>query len=170
MEKRINKKIEGYLLQMKDNIKDKISTLGLSANDDANDLLQYIYDYDRMLLTKDDFLKRKRVKNAVNLFDRCCAKRANGEQCTRRKRGDDAYCGTHSKGTPHGIIENKEGETTANQSVEVWAQDIQGILYYIDKAFNVYQAEDIVTNKLNPKVIAKYVKNGESYSIPAFGL
>jgi hypothetical protein len=35
---------------------------------------------------------------------------------------------------------------------------------------NVYQAEDIVSNKINPNIIAKYVKNGETYSIPAFGL
>jgi hypothetical protein len=56
------------------------------------------------------------------------------------------------------------------QKIEVWAQDIQGIIYYIDKSLNVYQAEDIITNKINPKIIAKYVKNGEQYSIPAFGI
>jgi hypothetical protein len=35
---------------------------------------------------------------------------------------------------------------------------------------NVYQAEDIVSNKMNPKIIAKYIKNGDIYSIPEFGL
>jgi hypothetical protein len=54
--------------------------------------------------------------------------------------------------------------------VEVWAQDIQGIVYYIDKSNNVYQAEDIVSNKINPKIIAKYLKNGEHYSIPEFNI
>jgi hypothetical protein len=34
----------------------------------------------------------------------------------------------------------------------------------------VYQAEDIVVNKVNPKIIAKYIKNGEQYSIPEFNL
>jgi hypothetical protein len=52
----------------------------------------------------------------------------------------------------------------------VWAQDIQGIVYYIDKNFNVYQAEDIVSNKVNPNIIAKYIKTGEIYSIPQFGI
>ena len=33
---------------------------------------------------------------------------------------------------------------------------------------NVYQAEDIISNKVNPKIIAKYVKQGETYSIPEF--
>jgi hypothetical protein len=54
------------------------------------------------------------------------------------------------------------------QKIEVWAQDIQGIIYYIDKMMNVYQAEDIVSNKPNPKIIAKYVKVGETYTIPEF--
>ena len=52
----------------------------------------------------------------------------------------------------------------------MFAQDIQGIIYYIDKNSNVYQAEDIIINKINPKIIAKYVKEGENYSIPEFNI
>jgi hypothetical protein len=171
MEKRLNKKIDLYITQFKDNIKDKVSQLGLSKDEDMNKLLQYIYDYDRLSLTKDDFMKRKRVKNFVPIFDRCCAKRATSEQCTRRKKEGFEYCGTHMKGTPHGIINTQENEVKINtQKIEVWAQDIQGIIYYIDKFNNVYQAEDIVVNKVNPKIIAKYVKNGEQYLIPEFNL
>jgi hypothetical protein len=114
-------------------------------------------------------MKRKRVKNAVNLNDRCCAKRASEEQCTRRKKEGYEYCGTHLKGTPHGICDkDASSDKQHGQKVEVWVQDIQGIVYYIDKNYNVYQAEDIIVNKQNPKVIAKYVKNGENYFIPEF--
>ena len=56
------------------------------------------------------------------------------------------------------------------KKVEIWAHDIQGIIYYIDNNNNVYQAEDIVGNKENPKVIAKYVKDCDKYSIPEFGI
>jgi hypothetical protein len=117
-------------------------------------------------------MKRKRVKNSVILSDRCCAKRANGEQCTRRRKDDSEYCGTHQKGTPHGICENEEEQQLKPQmeKIEVWAQEIKGIIYYIDKNFNVYQPEDIMKNMNNPKIIAKYIKNGETYSIPDFGL
>ena len=31
-------------------------------------------------------------------------------------------------------------------------------MYYIDDSFNVYQTEDIMLNKVNPKIIAKYEK------------
>jgi len=74
------------------------------------------------------------------------------------------------KGTPHGIIDGQFETKVTTQKVEVWAQDIQGIIYYIDKANNVYQAEDIVINKVNPKIIAKYVKIGDNYSIPEFNI
>ena len=168
MEKRINKKIEAYTTAFKEKILERSSQLGIK-DEQLNSLMQYIYDYERLSLNKDDFLKRKRVKNVVPYFDRCCAKRASGEQCTRRKKEGCEYCGTHMKGTPHGLVENEENKQTT-QKIEVWAQEILGIVYYIDKFGNVYQAEDIVNNKTNPKVIAKYVKNGEVFSIPEFGI
>jgi hypothetical protein len=170
MERRLNKKVESYITQFKDNIKEKAIQMGILNNEEVNQLIHYIYDYDRLIFNKEDFMKRKRVKNFVPIFDRCCAKRATGEQCTRRKKDGCEYCGTHTKGTPHGIIDNNNEVKVNTQKIEVWAQDIQGIIYYIDKFNNVYQAEDIVINKINPKIIAKYVKNGEQYSIPEFNL
>jgi hypothetical protein len=170
MERRINKRLDGYITTFKDSIRDKATALGITQNEQMSSLLQHIYDYDRFTLSKEDFMKRKRVKNVVPFCDRCSAKRANGEQCTRRKKEEDEYCGTHMKGTPHGVVDLQEDNKQTTQKIEVWAQDIQGIVYYIDKNMNVYQAEDIVSNKSNPKIIAKYVKNGESYTIPEFGI
>ena len=171
MEKRINKKFENYTSDFKDKVKEKASDLGLSTDPNLCQLVQYIYDYERFALTKEDFMKRKRVKNVVHLSDRCCAKRASGEQCTRRRKDNTTeYCGTHLKGTPHGICDLNEDSKPQGQSIEVWAQDIQGIVYYIDKFNNVYQAEDILFGKVNAKIIAKYVKVGDVYSIPEFNI
>lgn len=170
MERRLNKKLESYITNFKDSIRDKVTQMGMSKNEQTNQLLQFIYDYDRLSFNKEDFQKRKRVKNFVPIFDRCCAKRASNEQCTRRKKEDSEYCGTHMKGTPHGVIDVQGEPKNNSQKVEVWAQDIKGIIYYIDKNNNVYQAEDIISNKINPKVIAKYVKLEEDYSIPEFNI
>ena len=170
MERRINKKIESYITELKDCVRTKADQLGLANDPNLSQLVQYIYDYDRLVLSKEDFLKRKRVKNVVHLSDRCCAKRASGEQCTRRKKTDCEYCGTHMKGTPHGICANEDDDKPVGQKVEVWAQEIQGIIYYIDKVGNVYQVEDIMQGKVNPKIIAKYVKVGETYMIPEFNI
>lgn len=171
MEKRINKKIDGYMTTFKEDIRIKAEELGMTKDSNISKLVQYIFDYDdRLSLGKEDFMKRKRVKNVVHLSDRCCAKRANGEQCTRRKKDDSEYCGTHLKGTPHGMFEFEDEPKQQGQKVEVWVQEIQGIIYYIDKIGNVYQTEDIMQNKVNPKIIAKYIKSGETYSIPEFNI
>ena len=45
-----------------------------------------------------------------------------------------------------------------------------GGLYKGQEYNNVYQAEDIISNKMNPKIIAKYMKDGEKYSIPEFNI
>jgi len=42
------------------------------------------------------------------------------------------------------------------KKMEVFAQEIRGILYYIDAFQNVYNTEDIMMNKENPAIIAKY--------------
>lgn len=170
MEKRLNKKVETYISSFKDNIREKATQLCLTNDLKTTQLLQYIYDYDRLSFGKEDFQKRKRVKNFVPIYDRCCAKRATGEQCTRRRKDLSEYCGTHEKGTPHGIIDSSDEHKSSTQKVEVWAQDIQGIVYYIDKFNNVYDTADIIKNQVNPKIIAKYVKNDEHYSIPEFNI
>lgn len=181
MERRINTRIDAHTLAFKQQIAAQFeavrqkhaaaaaaSTQLQEMQRDYNQVMNFIYQADKLKLTKDDFAKRKRVKNAVPVFDRCHAKRANGEQCTRRKKEGHMCCGTHTKGTPHGMFDGLETPTT-NVKVETWVQDIKGIMYHIDNQGNVYDPEDIVANKMNPKVIAKYVKNEQDvYSIPSF--
>ena len=170
MEKRINKKIDSYFSEFKENVKNKAIEIGQNEPS-LQQLLQYIYDYERFNLAKEDFMKRKRVKNIVHLSDRCCANRANGEQCTRRRKNNTTeFCGTHIKGTPHGICDLTNEVKQQGKHIEVWAQDIQGIVYYIDNNNNVYQTEDIMKSIVNPKIIAKYIKKGDIYTIPEFNI
>jgi hypothetical protein len=56
------------------------------------------------------------------------------------------------------------------QKKQVFAEDINGIVYYIDNISNVYKTEDILQEKQNPEIIAQYVKDNGRYSIPEFGL
>lgn len=163
MERRISKKVNDYIHNFKNEIAEKVKAMDSS---DPTELMNFIYQYKNFELTKEDFMKRKRIKNMVPVYERCCAKRANGQQCTRRKKDDFQYCGTHSKGTPHGIINENETVSTITK-VEVSAIDIKGIIYYLDNNGNVYDTEDIIANKKNPRIIAKYEQNGEEYSIPS---
>ena len=117
---------------------------------------EFIYDYNNLTLDKDDFSKRKRIKSHVPHYLRCMAKRANGEQCTRKKKDDSCYCGTHDKNRPHGVVDKDDENDVKLKKMEVRLQDINGILYYIDKFNNIYKTDDIIENKVNPSVIAKY--------------
>ena len=201
MERKINKKIEEAFTNYKQDIKTGIvgvitsinchidetisdittsipSVMKQTVKTELMNLLQELYDHPVLKLDKTDFQKRKRVKNVVPLHDRCIACRANGEQCTRRRKGDSEYCGTHIKGTPHGIISKEKQDSEPKpmiKKVSVWAQDIKGIIYYIDDDSNVYETSAILQGTDNPKIIAKYQKSLDNegnvaYAIPSFGI
>ena len=196
MERRVNKKITEFLAKFKEDIKgivvatqsnitdsieqwdgediETMATLKSSISAELMSLLQQIYDHPNIILSKEDFAKRKRVKNVVPFFDRCVACRANGEQCTRRRKDKSSFCGTHIKGTPHGVIKEHDTNGQIQKKVSVWVCDIKGIMYYIDNDYNVYDTAEVMKNLPNPKIIAKYEKsivNGEPvYNIPAFNI
>ena len=157
MEKNINRKIAQHANKFKETITDEIKQLEIDQTVKA-DLLRLIYDYNVLVITKTDITKRKRAKNIVPLSDRCCALRAAGEQCSRRKKDPHEFCGTHIKGTPHGIITDKPPKKT-HKEIDVWLYEIHGISYYIDAHNNVYSHHDIINNVTNPSIIAKYIKD-----------
>jgi len=190
LERRLNQRIDEYLIEISQNLTIRLGSIVQGMDDyssgcdnyitcnnindlksKCNTLASFVYNYEKIKVGKDDFMKRKRVKNFVPIYDRCCAKRASGEQCTRRKKEGESYCGTHIKGTPpHSVMEeSSEMPTTKNVKVDIWAQDIKGIIYYIDKNMNVYDTEDIMNIDKHPKrVIAKYeVDSNGLYNIPS---
>lgn len=173
MDRHINKQIKTYITNFKSHIKK--TTIELFPNEpetNINEFLQEIYNYECLVLSKEDISKRKRIKNAIPGCNRCIAKRASGEQCTRKQKEGYEYCGTHVKGVPHGIVSvhSEIQSETELLNAEVFAKDIHGIVYYIDQFHNVYKTEDILNEKKNPEIIAKCeIMNGE-YGIRAFGL
>jgi len=203
MDKKINKMVQEYQLDFKNSIKkwmeeNKVRVVYKKEeeeeDDKTSDLLKYVFDYNTFEITKEDLQKRKRAKNTIPQADKCIAKRSNGHQCTRRKKaGSDLLCGTHLKGTPHGVCsetntdagsDNTNGEekniaaessSSTNKriatKIEIWIQEIKGINYYIDNVNNVYKTEDIIANKPNPEIIAKWKLNThDKYTIPEFGI
>ena len=84
MERRLNKKIEDYLIVFKNEIAKRlqgmvegIDTSRSNSNSFAmdetklkcNSLAGFVYNYDKLRLGKDDFMKRKRVKSVVPLYE-----------------------------------------------------------------------------------------------------
>jgi len=165
MDVKVSKKIDSYLREFKLNIAKKINELELASAPNIDKFVNYVYEYENLVISTDDVTRKKRVKNTVPQFERCNAKRSSGEQCTRRRKDDEEYCGTHIKGTPHGVL-CKESNTVDNyKKVSVWIQEISGISYYIDNNYNVYNMEDIIKNKMNPRVIFKWKMEDDKYII-----
>jgi hypothetical protein len=165
MEVKVSKKIDTYLSKFKLDIAKQINELQLTEQHNINELMTYIWDYQNLVISTEDITRKKRVKNTVPQFERCTAKRCSGEQCTRRRKDNDEFCGTHIKGTPHGVIVKNSNEDTSYKKVSVWIQEISGISYYIDNMYNVYNMEDIIQNKTNPRVIFKWKMENDEYII-----
>jgi len=168
MENRITKKVDISIAQFKQDVKGWFETNNsdISGKCSKSDFLKFIFDHNTVNLSKDDFQRRKRVKNSVPSNIRCCAKRASGEQCTRRKKEECEYCGTHVKGSPYGKIECGPEELLSVKKREIWVQDIKGIQYFIDAESNVYSHEDILNNKTNPEIICQYIKDlNDNYAL-----
>ena len=124
-----------------------IQTINKDATliDDLNILDNYI-----QLLNSNIPDKKPRTKNSIDPGTQCKALRADGARCSRKKK-DNEYCGTHIKGRPHGEFNNIEPEQ--HKMIQVFSVDINGIVYWIDDKFNVYDTIAIMENKPNPEII-----------------
>lgn len=128
MERRVNKKIETYITELKTNFKEFILSKDSIPECISNELVNYIDTYERLELKKEDIEKRRRVKNKISDSERCLALKADHTQCTRRRLGDGEYCGTHVKNRPNGVIQDKK-ET---RKVVLKSIIENGIVYYVD--------------------------------------
>jgi hypothetical protein len=168
MEKNIQKKANEYVEELKNNLEQILITCTSLDNTDKIKLENFLNNYQSLTFEKADFQRRKHIKNIVHNYDRCTAKRASGERCTRRKKDHFDFCGTHIKGQPHGVIIGNE-DVKPLKKITLHTQDIKGIIYYIDDFNNVYDSNDIMNNSKEPKIIAKYIKDKSGkYSIPEF--
>jgi hypothetical protein len=170
MDKRVNAIIEKYFAKFKDDIRDYMNTQihdekihqGLRPCD-INQIIQFVYDYNRLVITPEEISpRRKRVSNVIPGMNRCSAKRASGEQCTRRRAKGCDFCGTHQNSTPNGQMtteeENEQLMKLSNQQIEISAEDVDGIIYHVDTFNNVYNTEDILKGSDNPRIIGTFKK------------
>ena len=183
----LNKSVETHIVQFKQDIQHKLNVLELIRMDSSEEertkmreFMEFIFEYPKLVLSKPESGTTLTKKtNAVPLSlsppiqtesgieqPFCVAKRSDGVQCTRKKKKNCEYCGTHAKIEQLQSERNQSTQLTV-QTMEVNAVVIHGIIYYIDVNHNVYHTEDILDNKENPRIIAKAVKYGDnSYSIP----
>ena len=168
MERNLNQKISTHITDLKSNISQWLETNQLTVTDEEgknrmNDLLRNISDFPALELTKDDFKRRVRTKTIIPSYERCCALRLNGEQCTRKNKANERFCGTHLKGLPYGKIQDYP--QLAQDKIEIHMEEICGIHQYIDTKGNIYSSEDILNSIPNPRVISHWKKVNHEYVI-----
>jgi hypothetical protein len=184
MEVHMNRIVDDYIVQFKNDIKTKMIDLDIvrpvedSNTDDIQrdkmrELMEYVFEYPKLVLTKKDLIISKKKTPITMDMKRdsendglpfptemqCTAKRSDGIQCTRKKKKGCEFCGTHAKLE---ATQKLASSTESGQKMEVSAEDIHGIIYYIDKFNNVYHTEDILEGKENPRIIAKAIKHNEN--------
>ena len=74
MDRKLNKRIADYVSDFKKAIKIKIIEQDYSETTKIQDLISFVYEYDRLVLSKEDVSKRKRIKNTIPVTNRCHAK------------------------------------------------------------------------------------------------
>lgn len=158
MEKRVIQKANENTLLFKNHVLEQLK------KHIPEDLYHQIETLEPILLDRTDFIKRNRHKNTVPMEERCIAKSAKHDQCTRRRKNGHTCCGTHSKGVPHGLM-----SVTKTEQKELTVQEIDGILYYLDET-NVYKTEDVEQKKIDPRIIATWSKVGDQYKIHYSGV
>lgn len=171
-----------YFSQLKEDIQKKVVQLSFQQEKQKiQELLEYIYEYppypnDSNHQPSNLQPPKKRVKPPVTQENRCMAKLSNGGQCSRQRLKEGQLCGSHNKVQPYGLVSlcpiilAKHAKEQDMVSHEVFAVEIQGLVYYIDQNGNVFRTEDVLNDVPNPTVIAQYTKTPTGYSIPSLGL
>lgn len=185
MERRLATKITNHSKEFKDSLRVWLQQnnavvvagtadrpLSPECADLTGSFLRHVYDYPHLELGEGDFRRRRRVATTIPLNERCVARRAHGDRCTRRRRPGECFCGTHAKGAPHGVVDTDASEGSGGtKKVEIWVEPIKGIQYYLDAGGNVYSPEDVVAGRELPRVIAHWEKDEQgSYHIPDYGV
>ena len=181
-----------YFTQFKEDIQKKTSQLFFQQEKQKiQELLEYIYEYppypnDTVSNNNNNNSihsnqnnpqpPKKRVKPPVTQENRCMAKLSNGGQCSRQRLKEGQLCGSHNKVQPYGLVSlcpnllAKQAKEQHMISHEVFAVEIQGLVFYIDHGGNVFHTEDVLNDVPNPTIIAKYNKTETGYTIPSLGL
>ena len=68
MEKKLNKKFEDYITCFKNGVRDKINSMKFEEKDKINELMGFVYDYERLIFQKDDISKQIKKEKKKSLI------------------------------------------------------------------------------------------------------
>jgi len=97
--------------------------------------------------------KKKRKKNRILDKDELCmAKKADGHQCTRRRKNSNEFCGKHLNNLKFGRIDDDDKYKDTSKYIKTIHEKINDIDYLVDSSNIVYSFD-----KNNPTVIGSKI-------------
>lgn len=148
----------------------KLSSLHIDDTT-ISEITNYIATQDLICYEKDEIEKSRRIKKTISSNEQCNAIRIDGNRCTRRKKFDSSFCGTHlnCQFPMEEFIPPIDAICPIIDKI-VSAIDVHGIIYYIDQDLIVYKTEDVLKGVIDPKIIGHALKKDDVYTIPSLGL
>lgn len=104
--------------------------------------------------------KKKKIKK-TNTIDLCVARKADGRQCSRKKKNTNEYCGKHSSNLKYGRMDDTEDSNGVKYAendkyIMTWHENIDGVDYLVDSNHIVYSY-----HMENPVILGKKNTKGE---------
>ena len=112
--------------------------------------------------------KKKKIKK-TNTIDLCVARKADGRQCSRKKKNTNEYCGKHSSNLKYGRMDDTEDSNGVKYAendkyIMTWHENIDGVDYLVDSNNIVYSY-----HMENPVILGKKNTKGEIMLAPPYG-
>lgn len=113
--------------------------------------------------------KKKNNKRILPKNEQCLGRKMDFTQCTRKRKDNTEFCGSHIKNLPNGKIgddgscfnktKGKRGRKRKNPTINVNDNDIVGIKKYIDGELYLVDKNKVVYSyKNNMPIILGYLK------------
>jgi hypothetical protein len=108
---------------------------------------------------KIDYTKKKKRKKNKQLSkdELCMAKKADGCQCTRRRKDTNEYCGKHLGNLKFGRIDDDEKYKDKEKYIKTMHEKINGNDYLVDENNVVYSFDKNNPTVLGAKIDGKLV-------------
>jgi len=115
---------------IKDECSKIIKNICEKENLDFEHILEKYLNYDS-IDDKQEIKKRNRKLPPKEL--QCKGRKSDFEQCTRKKKDNEDFCASHLKNLKYGSIDMENDDY-----IEMFEQEIDGKIYYLDNENNVY--------------------------------
>ena len=130
-----------------------IDSIATEYNLDKEKLIsKYIGDVSDISEILDDKKKKRKKNKVLNSEELCMAKKADNNQCTRRRKPNCDYCGKHQNNLKFGRIDDEEKFNDNSKYIRTLHERIGGEDYLIDDNNILYTFD-----KENPTVLGRKV-------------